>query len=64
MVLGFVSHDLGESVDRTEGGTEIVRHGIRERLELLISYRQVGGAVNDPLLEVRIQLADLLLRRS
>ena len=52
---------LAETVHRAQRRTQVVRDRVHERLELLIRGPQLLGPLRDPLLELDIERADLLL---
>ena len=46
---------MAEPGDRAQRGAQVVRDRVAERLELLVGRLELGRALADPLLELRVQ---------
>ena len=51
----------GEAGDMTQRSAQIMGHAVGERLQFLVGFFQLGGALGDPVLEFRIQGVDFAL---
>ena len=50
-----------EAVHRSQRRAQVVRDRVHERFELLVARAQLLGSLGDPLLELGVERADLLL---
>ena len=53
----LIEQDLAVAMDRAQRRPQVMRYGVAEVLKFLVRAQQIGGALLDPVLQLRLRYA-------